>query len=573
MPDRVQVPDIYKDRGYLPSVQPVARPVDTFINPSPPQRDIRLLELAKAWSEVEPGLSKFANERVEHSNMLDAEEGRKAALANKAQFKDAVNKGVIPAGASPWFQVGYERQKATRTSLEYDQALKEAYAQTDLVNSTDPAAVNQWMAEFTAGWLETNPDAQSNPEFGRTFQVMGARSQDALQTLHAAQRTQKVEADAAADTDFMLGKSLDSGIDLLGDRNPNLGQELAGIVGEQVSNGLAGPIANKLVTDAVIRKAEAEGDVTVLDLLGEVPSGSGTVGQIGWVKDAVSQARDRIVSKTSHRDRINKLQNDEARKNQINLIRGDAYRKIAENPYADTSEHFDQLSRIDPDEAAKVESFRTSFLGSLNAQNNVIESNQTKTSMILDAMHGKLTEDQVMMAVTNQEIDAETAKDLLVNLIPKAKEQKSLLTDPAINRFEKSIAAVITKNELSDNFADQRAFRASEATSQFLMGMMDFKEKNPKATQLDILKHGRELQKEILEIYREDDAEPLPNVELKDTETKSLFAKPEDLDLAIQEFNKTQGTSGKLRAIADKLQVDPMKLITDQKLLFKKQTK
>lgn len=570
MPDRVQVPDIYKDRSFIPSVQPVARPVDTFITPSKPFQDQRLLELARAWSDVQPGLTKFAQERIEHSNQLDTEEGRKAALANKAQFKEAVNKGVIPAGASPWFQVGYERQKATRTSLEYDQALKEAYAKTDLVNSSDPAAVTQWMSEFTAGWLETNKDAQSNPEFGRTFQVMGARSQDALQTLHADQRTRKVEADAAADTDFMLGTTLDNSIDLAGNRNPDLGKDLATLVGDQVANGLAGPMANKLVTDAVIRKAEADGDVTILDLLAEVPSGSGTVGQIGWVKDSVAEARDRIVSKASHRDRINKLKDDDQKKNLINQVRGDAYRKIAENPYADTTDHFEQLSRIDPDEAAKIESFRTAFLGSLNAQNNVIESNTLKTSLVLDAMHGTLTEDRVENAVSDGEIDAETAKDLLVNLMPKAKEQKSLLSDPAVTRFEKSITAAITKNELADEFSDQRTFRASEATTQFLMGMMDFKDKNPKATQLDILKHGRELQKEILEIYREDSAEPLPNVDLNanDPTKNALFSSSEALVLAIEEFNKTEGKSGKLAQIAQQYQMDPRSFIAAQQKLL-----
>ena len=587
MPDRVQVADLYQSRGYLPTVQPTARPVDTFITPSAPKQDIRLLELAKAWSEVQPGLTKFTQERIAHSNELDAEEGRKSALANKAQFKDAVNKGVIPAGASPWFRVGYERQKATRTSVEYDQAMREAYEKTDLVNSDDPNAVSQWMAEFTKGFLESNPDAQSNPEFGRTFQVMGAKSQDSLHSFHAAARTKKIEEDAAADTAFMLGAALDKSVDLLGNRNPNLGEELATIVSERVANSLPGPMANKLVADAVIRKAVAEGDVTILDLLEEVPSGSGTVGQIGYVKDAVSAAKDQINGRASQRDRISKLKTDDDRKNLINSVRGEAYRAIVANPYADTSAAFQTLTRIDPDEAAKIESFRTAYLGSLNAQNKVIENGPLKTGMYLDAMRGELTDDQVMSSVTNGTIDADTAKDLLTNVIPKSKEQKSLLNDPAVTRYVKSIGDIITKNELADDFADQRQFRASEATSTFLQGMMQYKEANPKATMKDLLREGRELQKEILELYREEGAEPLPNAQgqaegrQKATEpvkvdagtarSQPLFKSAQELQAAIAEAAQTGGASGRLKDLADLYKIDPVELMTAQMSLYGRQ--
>jgi hypothetical protein len=177
----------------------------------------------------------------------------------------------------------------------------------------------------------------------------------------------------------------------------------------------------------------------------------------------------------------------------------------------------------------------------------------------------------VMNSVVNGDIDAETAKDLLTNILPKSKEQKSLLADPIITRFEKSIRDVITKNELSDNFADQRAFRSSEATSAFLRGMIEFKQTKPDANQLEFLKYAKDFQKEILEIYREDDSEPLPNVDLEqsDPTKNALFRDAAALDQAIDEYNATQGSSGKLKAIAQQYQMDPTSLINAQKKLFK----
>jgi hypothetical protein len=418
MPDRIQVQDLYKDRGYLPAIQPTASPVDTFVDPGRPViKDTALLELAAAWSEVEPGLSQFTQQRIAHANQLEIEEGRKAALANKAAFKEAVAKGQIPAGASPWFQVGYERQRATRSALEYDQAMRDAYAQTNLADDSDPAAISKFMSEFTAGWLEENEGAKDNPEFGRVFQVLGAKAQDNLQSIHAAERTKRIEQGLIDDTDFMLGAVLDRSFDPLGNNNPHLSQELATIVGEQVANGLSGQVANKLVTDAVIRKALSEQDITILDVLDTVPSGSGVVGKIGWVEKAKEAARLQIAQLAEHQNRIDSAALKEQRTQIINQVRGQAYLKIADNPYADVSQEFGALVAIDPDEAAKLESFRTAYLGSKNAQNKVIESNPLKTEMLLQALKGDLTEDQVALSVENGLIDYETAKDLLTNHI------------------------------------------------------------------------------------------------------------------------------------------------------------
>jgi hypothetical protein len=156
--------------------------------------------------------------------------------------------------------------------------------------------------------------------------------------------------------------------------------------------------------------------------------------------------------------------------------------------------------------------------------------------------------------------------------ITKGRDNKALVQDPIVRRFEKSISAVITKNELADEMADQRAFRASEATAFFLQDMIHFKRLNPTAGPLELLKRAKEAQKEALEIFREDAAEPLPEVDLDkmDPTKNALFRDGPSLDLAIQEFNATKGTSGKLKAIAEQYRMDPNAFINAQKALFKK---
>jgi len=555
--------------------------VDTFIRPSQPKGDRRLLELAGAWSEVQPGLTQFANERVAVNNEGLTEEGRKAALANKAQFKEAVQSGQIPAGASPWFKVGYERQKATRTALEYDQAMKAAYSGTNLSDNDDPKAISTFMADFTTKWMEANPDAKSNPEFGSIFSVMGAKSQDALQTIHAVERTKRIEEGLIDDTGFMLRATLDNSVDLLGNRNPTLGADLAQLVDDQVAVGLSGPMANKLVADEVIRKAVEEGDITLLDVLDDVPSGSGTVGKVGYVRDAVSQARDQIASESNRRDRRANAKAEENHKAAIQGLQSSALAKIFQDPFADIDQETDQLTLIDPDKAMEVVSWRTSLFSSLNAQKKNREDDMVKTDLVIRATRNDLTETEVMGALARGEIDAADAKSLITDIMPRTKAAKGILGNPFVLRSSSGLKRIIEGDEESGEFRNVRIALAEQAEEMFLMGMMSFSEKNPQATDKEFIQESSELRQAILDIPEfNPGGTVLPNVAKtlkEDAPVKidasvpkrvRIFKDASELKAAMAEFAKTGGKSGRLKDLAASYKTTPTALFDDQFLLL-----
>jgi len=119
---------------------------------------------------------------------------------------------------------------------------------------------------------------------------------------------------------------------------------------------------------------------------------------------------------------------------------------------------------------------------------------------------------------------------------------------------------------LADEFADQRTYRASVAQTAFLQEMLHYREMNKDAGPLDLLKKAQEVQKTVLEIYREDSSEPLPNVDLNqiDPTKDGIFADGDALKKAIEEYNATEGKSGKLKSIAEKYQMDPVALYNAQ---------
>ena len=427
--------------------------------------------------------------------------------------------------------------------------------------------MNSGLSTFSANWQDAHKaENADNPEFTSVFSAAASKSQEALSNVHAALRTQKIEADVEQNTSQELGVLLDDHVDHLGNHDPNTAAKIAAVVNPHVTNGLNGQVANKLIAQAVVRKAIDSEDITVLNLLNEVPSGSGTVGQIGFVKDMVAEARKHIATASMQGAHLGNLEKKAKRDETINRVRGQAYAKIAANPYADTKQEFAELNGIDPDEAAKVESFRTAYLGSLNAQNKPIESGPLKTDLLIRALHGDLTEDDVAQRVQHGEIDAETAKDLLTTHIPKGREGKSMTKDDVVVRYEKTINDAITKNNLSDDMAPGRVYRASVARGTFLEGMITYKKLNPNADSLMILRHAKDLSKEVLDLYSETSAEPLPNVDLNhlDPTKNALFIDHVSLNSAIQEYNDSRGKSGKIKAFANAYQMSPESLIGAQ---------
>lgn len=572
--DRAQVPDLYRERLNLPQTKIVASPVDTFVQPGHPVQansDRQIQELIGAFQDIQPGLSKFAAQRVDQVNQEDLVAGHKAALSNKAQFKEAVNKGAIPAGVSPWFQVGWERQKAEVASTDFDRELREAYSVSGLSEQNDPAKFNGWVADFTSNWQEMHPEHKDNPEFQPIFNGLASKSQDNLANQHAAERTRKIEADVIQNTSLQLSRELDYPSD-------NQAKRMGEIMSTQVANGLNGQLANKLVAEAVVQKAIENEDLYLLDTLQDIPSGSGVVGQIGFVKEMVMNARDKITASKTHGEHLSRLELKDKRDTLINQVRGDAYRKIAENPYADTTEEFKKLSFIDPDEAAKVESFRTAYLGSKNAQNKVIESDALKTDLLLSAMKGELTETAVHDAINNHEIDFETAKDLLTNHIPKAKENKSIFRDPTVSDAYKNLRMAITKNDSQGDDADVLAGRANSAGTSFLKAMIQYKRLKPDALESDVLDYASSYSQKLLKIYG-----PPPDVQKNGQVTPSeapldlntsdptkdkLFPDARAFKDALAEAQTAGLSSGKIKALADIYQMTPSALIRSQKALY-----
>lgn len=126
MKDRVQVADLAQAQ-----LRPDARPVDIYYRPQAEavqqQGDSMITQLAQGLGQIQPKLmelagsyiDKQAKEEAAQDNQTYRDALMKDADLNKKAFKDLVDQGVIPAGASPWFQKGWREQQLRALGEKY----------------------------------------------------------------------------------------------------------------------------------------------------------------------------------------------------------------------------------------------------------------------------------------------------------------------------------------------------------------------------------------------------------------------------------------------------------------------
>lgn len=565
---------------------PRAAPVDTYHSPLTPlpEQSNSLLELAKGLEALTPGLGAFLDMKQGQYQTEQIDEGAKAALLerNKAGFKTAIDRGDIPAGASPWFQKGYRAQKQRLAAEEYSSAMKQAWANSSVKEIDDPGAARDFAQKFTETWVQQQGLDQDR-EFAQVFAPQAAQAQAELLQMHTQHRLQAVERavqeNTAQEITNLLKREYESGI-TVGPNGPAQAGDVstAGVISDllkaQISNGLSGTVANDLAADAVIEFAKEKLDSSVLDVLDQIPAGSGVLGDITRIRQAKREAQSYIWRATEENQALEAKQLKEQRHALSKELVGKAYQELIANPATDIRGMMATLSSVDPEMADKVLSFRGAWIRS---QDDRPEDAEGAALITNRAYGGEATLPDLMDAYRQGTINQATLKKLASEL-PRAEQMRGVLGNPIVAEMDRGIGMAIRGNE--NDYKPEAAVRALHAQGQFKSLMIDFLNKNPNATQLDILRHAGDARDTILKAYIPDDFEgavnrPLnPEMALQlpresiEWNRKPVFASEQELQEAVAEYDASRGTTGRLARLLGHLGVSGRELISAQLAVF-----
>jgi hypothetical protein len=235
-----------------------ASPVDTFggFQRAPGNS---LQDLAEVLGRINPDVRRLAAASQALADDRDTREAeRQAALTEARSWSEAVERGEVPAGASPVFQRAWRETRGKRLATDFGTQVMQDWLSPDNPerNTEDPQVFQRFLDQRRRAFLEGMDDDTKTGFLSRVGQY-----ENQLINAVNGERIRRAEQAAEADLGALMMAKLREGranpeAAIAAAHGEALGMRFAGMSGERI---------NKVLAQAIISAAEAADDPRILD--------------------------------------------------------------------------------------------------------------------------------------------------------------------------------------------------------------------------------------------------------------------------------------------------------------------
>ena len=138
----------------IPTVSATASPVDIYVRPADKTSPFAALAdtLSRLEQKAVPVLQREEQRRAEK----ELKEGQRLYEENRIAIGDAVKKGIIEEGASPYIRKGYRISQMSTLAMRYAEDLERVLEQQKLYTNGDPARIEAFVADFQKQFIDAN---------------------------------------------------------------------------------------------------------------------------------------------------------------------------------------------------------------------------------------------------------------------------------------------------------------------------------------------------------------------------------------------------------------------------------
>lgn len=262
--DRV-TPDslTYERQGDSTILRPQANPVNTFVKPTEPLKST-LVDVAQALAQVQPKLERYATEKAHEEAVNDIRTAEATAMASSAAtWDEAIQKGEVPAGASPLYQRVFEETKGKSNGLtEAQAAVWQKWVSPDnaIRTTQDPKVISEWFAERRKELVDGK-----NPDWVKGFMPAFNQVQQQLTQKIIGDNVKYIEqANHDALGQLFTGRILEGVAS--GKSHAQIAAQLADDSLPQRFAGLQGREINRIAASAIISAAQKTGRTDLLQV-------------------------------------------------------------------------------------------------------------------------------------------------------------------------------------------------------------------------------------------------------------------------------------------------------------------
>lgn len=540
---RVQVQDPTGARR----LSPRSSPLDSFVQPAAAQKvnPNELTQLAGALSDLQPTLARWAQREKVADTEREVKQAAADRLRNKASFAEATQRGLIPAGANPYYVQEYKRMDGELDAQSrYHGFLSERWQKSGLYEQDFPTerhaadAFSTFVEQTRGEFLESVfGDGPIDPSYAEGFNKRRGGIESSLSGQQVSERLSRNELKFEANTSELIGE-------LLGGDSETLGADIAALGRTQKAEfGISNEKFNELVLDQVVADSVAlalagdyEDAMNILDTLDVVPTSAGNfLGGTGAAKEAKNAAAIKITQLQQQRETYDwskqtrewaledrpasvSARNFQALRqaqtledwdlaatenresDERDLAYMDTMMEIVANPTQDFTLRWERLASSEAT-APLVPTLQAALAARISATERVNEDEGQLAQLKLDVMRGQASPETVVGMVANRTLSYAHSVDILedwsraTNNAAVLSEQRREVRD-VISKGRSGLSKSISgSDQFSSPATNQLAF---QATLEYDDLMADYLTTNPQASLRDIRRERAEIIKLLL---------------------------------------------------------------------------
>lgn len=291
----------------IPTVSPTASPVETYVRPAVKKSPFEALAntLSNLERKAVPALQAEEKRRAER----EFAEGQELYNKTRKAIGEAVKDGIIAEGESPYLRKGYRIANLNVLSARYANELNNALTARKLYTNGNPAAIEEFTEKFYKDFQEKHQfDSFGATEVAEYFSSSAAKANEAFRSSWKSkhieyQRQQQYIAFQNEVSTYAEALFLDTDTPEAREvKIANLGNWATAKAREAGLDGMNMAKVNQTITESIIMSAYEMQDSSILDVLDNVQTGTGTLGGTLATRKAVFDAKGNIAQMIAKQD-------------------------------------------------------------------------------------------------------------------------------------------------------------------------------------------------------------------------------------------------------------------------------
>ncbi len=313
--------------GQIGTVAPTARPVDTY------ERGVVKKSPFEALSRTLSNLEKKAVPALQREEARRAEaeyaEGVELYNANRISMGQAVKDGLIEEGESPYLRKGFRVSHLNTMAARYAEELQNNLISKKLYTNGSPAAIEDYTTKFYEEFQQRNGMTEyRDTEVAEFFSGAAAKANE---TFRSSWKSKHIAWQAAANYSAWSNEvSAYTSTLFQDDDTPEVRekkqQQLSTWLTEKVKqadvDGMSRTKVSKAVVDSILITALETDDPEVLDILDNVVTGTGIIGQSVETRKRILKVEGDIATSIAKKDKAEATKINNQNKEKLETLTG-----------------------------------------------------------------------------------------------------------------------------------------------------------------------------------------------------------------------------------------------------------